>query len=36
MRANTAYKMNGNHSYFVDTCFKNTDIVIPLELGGAP
>lgn len=34
-RANSAYKTTGNHSYFVDACFKNTDIVIPLELGGA-
>jgi hypothetical protein len=22
----------GNHNYFVDECFKNTDIIVPVEM----
>ena len=32
LKANTLYMQNGNHNYFVDECFKNTDIIVPVEM----
>ena len=32
LRANSQYSETGNHNYFVDECFKNTDIIVPVEM----
>lgn len=32
IRANTSYMESGNHNYFVEECFKNTDIILPVQM----
>jgi len=32
LTANNQYLTNGNHNYFVSDCFKNTDVIIPVDM----
>lgn len=32
LTANNLYLTNGNHNYFVNDCFKNTDIILPVDM----
>lgn len=32
LTANNQYLTNGNHNYFVNDCFRNTDIILPVDM----
>ena len=32
LQANNGYTHNGNHNYFVNDCFKNSDVVLPVHM----
>ena len=34
LQANSAYSKDGNHSYFVNECFKYNDVVLPINMVG--